>query len=105
MINVSGLKVYPKEVENTLLEHPCIKNAIVVGVPDILRGEQVAAQIVLKGDADVEPDDIKRFCRERLAGYKVPRYIQKVDEIKLSSTGKPMRNVISKGFIEDLSNL
>lgn len=104
MINVSGSKVYPREVENVLLDHPCVENAIVFGVPDDLRGEQVAAQIVLKDDAKVSVEDVRRFCRDRLAGFKTPHHIQVVDEIKLSPSGKPMRELAAKGFLRDLAN-
>ncbi|MDD1708943.1 MAG: acyl--CoA ligase [Methanoregulaceae archaeon] len=75
MIIMSGWKVYPTEVENVLLKHPSVMDAAVFGYPDERRGEIPVAVIVAKEGASPGHDDLIAFCRERMAGYKVPRGI------------------------------
>jgi len=96
VINTSGFKVWPREVEETLYAHPAVKLAAVVSVPDAYRGEAVKACIVLKdGDRDrVRAEDIVSFCRERLSGYKVPRVVEFRDELPVTNTGKMLRRIL-----------
>ena len=94
MIITGGFNVYPREVEEVLYHHPAVAEAAVVGVPDAYRGEAVSAFIVLK--ASFEPTektehDILAFCKERLAGYKVPRHIEFRSSLPKSSVGKILR--------------
>ena len=73
MINASGYKVWPREVEDVLYEHPAVREAAVIGVPDEYRGETVKAFVSLRpGEAAPEPELIA-FCKERMAAYKYPR--------------------------------
>jgi acyl-CoA synthetase (AMP-forming)/AMP-acid ligase II len=89
-INTGGEKVYPEEVEAALKSHPAVFDAVVAGVPDPSYGERVAAVLQARPDAGDRPDaDVQRHCRERLAGYKVPRVITWVDAIERSPSGKP----------------
>ena len=93
MIDVSGLKVYPREVEELLFTYPGVKEAAVVGMPDAYRGEAVHAYVVLKPDSrgKVTAEEIIRFCRENLASYKAPRKVSFVDELPKTLIGKVLR--------------
>ena len=90
MINCSGYKVSPAEVEAMLYAHPAIQEACVIGARDEYRGETVKALIVLKENARerIAPQDITAWARERMAAFKVPRLVQFVDELPKTATGK-----------------
>jgi fatty-acyl-CoA synthase len=90
MINASGLKVWPAEVEAYLYEHPAVHEACVIGVPDIKRGETVVALVVLKpGQRDqVSEAQLIEWSRQRMAVYKAPREVRWMDQLPKSSTGK-----------------
>ena len=87
VINTGGEKVHPAEVEDALLSHPAVRDAVVVGVPDATWGERVAA-IVAVGTGSVTPEELTEHLRPQLAGYKIPRSIQVVDELPRTPTGK-----------------
>jgi long-chain acyl-CoA synthetase len=91
MINAAGYKVWPREVEDFLYQHPAVREAAVVGAPDPYRGETVKAYISLKAGARVEPEEIIAFCRERMAAYKYPRLVEILDELPKTPTGKFLR--------------
>jgi fatty-acyl-CoA synthase len=88
MIIRGGENIYPREIEEFLLTHPKIRDAQVVGLPDERFGEQVSAWIVPAEPGALTEDDVRTFCRERMAHYKVPHYIVFVDEFPLTVTGK-----------------
>ncbi|MFC5677993.1 AMP-binding protein [Aeromicrobium endophyticum] len=84
-----GENIYPREVEEFLMGHPDVLDVQVFGVPDERYGEEVMAWIRMRGDAaPLAVDDVREFCRGRLAHYKVPRYVQVVDEFPMTVTGK-----------------
>jgi long-chain acyl-CoA synthetase len=91
MINASGYKVWPREIEDVLYFHPAVREAAVVGVPDPYRGETVKAFVVLREHATCSIDDLQQFCRERMAAYKYPRTIEIVQELPKTLTGKVLR--------------
>lgn len=91
MINASGYKVWPREVEDVLAEHPAVREAAVVGVPDEKRGETVKAFVSLKAGTHAEPDELIAHCKERMAAYKYPRQVVVVDELPKTVTGKILR--------------
>jgi len=91
MINVSGYKVWPRDVEDVLYQHPAVREASVVGVPDDYRGERVRAYVALRGGSRATPDELIAHCRELLAVYKSPREVVLVDEIPKTPTGKALR--------------
>jgi long-chain acyl-CoA synthetase len=91
MIVASGYKVWPREVEDVLYQHPAVRETGVVGVPDSYRGETVKAFVSLKAGAGVEPEELIAFCKERMAAYKYPRQVEIVDEIPKTVTGKVLR--------------
>ncbi|MHA1976662.1 MAG: long-chain-fatty-acid--CoA ligase [Candidatus Hodarchaeales archaeon] len=88
MIDVSGLKVYPREVEELILEHPAIQEVAVVGIPHSIKGETVKAFIVLKDDETASQEEIIEFCKGRIARFKIPRHVQFIDEMPKSTIGK-----------------
>jgi long-chain acyl-CoA synthetase len=85
MIITSGFNVYPREVEAILELHPAVKASMVVGVPNLLRGEIVKALIVRNPDVPAEEREITRHCRTYLSSYKVPREIEFVESIDKDS--------------------
>jgi len=91
MINAAGYKVWPREVEDVLYEHPAVREAAVVGMPDEYRGESVRAVVSLKPGTTATADELRAFCRERLAAYKCPRRVDVVDELPKTVTGKILR--------------
>ncbi|GAA3970184.1 AMP-binding protein [Gordonia caeni] len=91
MINASGYKVWPREVEDVLYTHPAVREAAVVGVPDEYRGETVKAFVSLQGDASATPEEIIEFAKAQMAAYKYPRSVEIVDELPKTVTGKILR--------------
>lgn len=91
MINASGFKVWPREVEDVLYTHPAVREAAVVGVPDGYRGETVKAYISLRPGADTDPDELAVYCKERLAAYKYPRQVEVLPDLPKTASGKILR--------------
>ena len=91
MINASGFKVWPREVEDVLYTHPAVREAAVVGVPDGYRGETVKAYISLRPGAETDPDEFAVYCKERLAAYKYPRQVEILPELPKTASGKILR--------------
>jgi long-chain acyl-CoA synthetase len=91
MINASGYKVWPREVEDVLYTHPDVREAAVVGVPDEYRGETVKAYVSVVAGRHVDPAELVAFCRERMAAYKYPREVVVLDELPKTVTGKILR--------------
>jgi long-chain acyl-CoA synthetase len=91
LINASGYKVWPREVEDVLYRHPAVREAAVVGVPDAYRGETVKAYVSLRAGASAAPDDLIDFCRKELAAYKYPREVEILDDLPKTPTGKILR--------------
>lgn len=87
-INTGGEKVYPEEVEAALKAHPSIFDAVVVGLPDVRWGERVVAVVQARDGARPSLEDVQAFCRDKLAGYKIPRALHLVEEMVRSPSGK-----------------
>jgi len=96
LIIVSGYKVWPRDVEDVLYQHPGVKEAAVVGVPDSYRGETVKAFVALKEESKdkVTPGELMEFCKSRMAAYKYPRMVEIVPEVPKTLTGKFLRRVL-----------
>jgi fatty-acyl-CoA synthase len=88
MIIRGGENIYPRELEEFLYTHPAVEDVQVIGVPDDRYGEVVCAWIVLKDGADLDEEDVLEFCRDRIARFKVPRYVRFVDSFPMTVTGK-----------------
>jgi long-chain acyl-CoA synthetase len=93
MIIASGFKVWPREVEDTLYQHPAVREAAVIGAPDSYRGETVKAFVALKEEyaGRVPEAEIIQFCKDRMAAYKYPREVVFLPEIPKTATGKFLR--------------
>jgi len=99
MINVSGFKVWPREVEEVLYRHPQVQQAAVFGAPDPQRGERVQAIVVAKEGHDSSDDgqlrnDLMGFCSQHLTAYKVPTVVEFLDELPVDAAGKLPRRVL-----------
>jgi long-chain acyl-CoA synthetase len=90
-----GYNVYPREVEETLYEHPAVAEAAVVGVPHDELGEEVGAAVALKPGQEATEDELREFAKERLAAYKYPRHLWIVKELPKGPTGKILRREVS----------
>jgi long-chain acyl-CoA synthetase len=104
MILAGGFNVYPREIEEVLFEHPAIKEAVVIGVPDAYRGETVKAYIVTRSGWQVSQMQLDRWCRERLASYKVPRQYEFRESLPLSMIGKVLRRKLKEEENEENEN-
>ncbi|GGQ29658.1 hypothetical protein GCM10010215_62320 [Streptomyces virginiae] len=91
MINASGFKVWPREVEDVLYTHPAVREAAVVGVPDPYRGESVKAYVSLRPGTSAEPGELSAYCAERLAAYKYPRRVEILPVLPKTTSGKILR--------------
>ena len=91
MIKVSGYQVWPREVEEVLGAHPAVREVGVAGVPDAIKGERAKAWVVLREGAQASGEELRAFCEERLAPYKVPVQVAIVGELPKSAIGKVLR--------------
>jgi long-chain acyl-CoA synthetase len=98
MIDVSGFKVWPREVEETLFEHPAVQEAAVVGIPDARSGEAVKAFVVLKKESEgkVTAEEISKFCKDRIASFKAPKFVEFKSELPKTVVGKVLRRELKQ---------
>jgi fatty-acyl-CoA synthase len=103
LIKTGGENVYPAEVEQAIASHPAVQEVCVHGVPDSYWGETIRAAIVLTPEEEASAAELVEWCRDRLAGYKRPRYVQflAVDEIPRSTTGKVLRHELAAAPVTD----
>jgi long-chain acyl-CoA synthetase len=94
MIIRGGLNVYPREIEEVLYEHPAVAEAAVIGVPDQLLGEEIAAVVTLKPGASADPGELREHVKSQLAAYKYPRHVWIVDELPHGGSGKVLKRAI-----------
>jgi acyl-CoA synthetase (AMP-forming)/AMP-acid ligase II len=94
MILTGGENVYSREVEEVLHEHPAVAAAAVVGTPDEVWGERVVAVLEPRAGHHLDVDEVRAFCRARLAGYKCPREVLVVDELPRNTVGKILKRVL-----------
>ncbi len=100
VIKPGGYQVWPREVEEVIKEHPKVLEVGVAGIPDPYRGETVKAWIVLKPGETMTEDEIKQWCRERLAAFKVPTHVEFRDELPKSTVGKILRRELVRQHLE-----
>ena len=103
MLIRGGENIYPREVEEFLFRHPKVQSVQVFGVPDARYGEAVCAWIVLKAGQALTEAEVKDWCKEQIAHYKVPRYVRFVDEMPMTVTGKVQKFVMRERMIEELA--
>jgi len=96
VIKPSGFQVWPREVEEVIAAHPAVAEVGVAGVPDDYQGEAVKAWVVLQDGEQVTADELRTWCRERLAAYKVPKQVEFRSELPKSMVGKVLRRVLVK---------
>jgi acyl-CoA synthetase (AMP-forming)/AMP-acid ligase II len=94
MYVVGGFNAYPAEIEQVLVQHPGVSEAAVIGVPDERMGEVGKAFVVPRSGAAVDGDELIAWCREKLANYKVPRFVEVVEALPKNATGKVTKNVL-----------
>jgi long-chain acyl-CoA synthetase len=90
-INAGGYKIWPREVEDVLYEHPAVREVAVVGAPDEYRGETVKAFVSLRPGHRADPGELIEFCKLRMAAYKYPRQVEVLSELPKTVTGKLLR--------------
>jgi len=102
MVIRGGENVYPREVEEFLFGHPKVAAVQVFGVPDPRYGEELCAWIITKAGQSCTEDEIRAFCADQIAHYKVPRYIRFVDDLPVTVTGKPQKFVMREAMVQEL---
>jgi fatty-acyl-CoA synthase len=100
MIIRGGENVYPREIEEFLYTHPDVSDVQVYGVPDEKYGEQVAAAVKKRSDSDLTEEDVKEYCRENVARFKVPFYVDFVEEYPMTASGKIQKYKLREAAIE-----
>ncbi|MFC1796161.1 AMP-binding protein, partial [Pseudomonadota bacterium] len=104
MIIRGGENIYPREIEEFLYTHPKIQDAQVIGVPDQKYGEEVCAWVKAKDGEKLSEDEIRAFCKQRIAYFKVPRYIRLVDEYPMTVTGKIQKFKMREQMLNELQS-
>lgn len=110
MVIRGGENIYPREIEEFLHHHPKIADVYVVGVPDVKYGEELCAWVMVENGHSLSEEEVKEFCRGKIAHYKIPRYVMFVNEFPMSITGKiqkfKMREASIKALgLEDASKI
>ena len=94
--------MYPREVEEFLYSHPDIQDVAVVGVPDDRYGEEIMAWVIARAGCEIDPEEVREFCRGKIAHYKVPRYVQAIDEFPMTVTGKIQKFKLRDRAMEEM---
>ena len=103
MIISGGTNVYPREVEEVMLQHPAVQEACVLGVPDESWGEATNAVVVLKPGVEAAAEELMAFCARRMAGYKKPKSIHFVDGLPKSAYGKVLKRELRAQYLQQTS--
>jgi fatty-acyl-CoA synthase len=102
MVIRGGENVYPREVEEFLYGHPAIADVQVIGVPDARYGEELMAWIIPRGGASLDAEAVRAFCQDRIAHYKIPRYVKLVEAFPMTVTGKVQKFKMREQAIDEL---
>ncbi|MGD0429770.1 MAG: AMP-binding protein [Acetobacteraceae bacterium] len=102
MVIRGGENIYPREIEEFLYRHPSIQDVQVFGVPDQRYGEELCAWIKIRDGATLTEEDVKTFCKDQIAHYKVPRHIRFVTEFPMTVTGKMQKFIMRETMVQDL---
>lgn len=98
MMIIAGENVFPREIEDVLSEHPSVAEAAVIGVPDELRGEVPLAFVVLRPGAGTEAESLRRYCRQRLAAFKVPREVRICADLPRAPSSKVLKRALRESL-------
>jgi long-chain acyl-CoA synthetase len=96
MIIRGGLNVYPREVEEVMIQHEAVSLVAVIGIPHEEMGEEIKAFVVLKDQRSVSADELQEWIKERIAAYKYPRHIELIDALPMSATGKILKKELRR---------
>jgi fatty-acyl-CoA synthase len=102
MIIRGGENIYPREIEEFLYTHPKVSDIQVYGVPDRKYGEQVMAAIVLKKGVEMTEEEVREFCKDKIANYKIPKYVKFVDSYPMTASGKIQKFKLREMAIREL---
>jgi fatty-acyl-CoA synthase len=102
MIIRGGENIYPREIEEFLYTHPAVAEVSVIGIPDERYGEEIMAFVILRGGEQVDSEELREFCRGKIAHYKVPRHISVCAELPMTVTGKIQKYKLREQAIEQL---
>ena len=102
MVIRGGENLYPREIEELLFQHPAVASAQVIGVPDERMGEELMAWVVVREGVEVTEDELREFCRGRVAHFKVPRYFKFTTDFPMTVTGKIQKFKMREMAIEEL---
>jgi len=96
MIISGGFNVYPRDIDEVLFSHPKILEACAIGTPDAYSGERIKAFVVLKEGEEATAEEIIEYCRDNLARYKIPKYVEFVTDLPKSAIGKILRKELMR---------
>ena len=102
MVIRGGENIYPREVEEFLYRHPAIADVQVFGVPDEKFGEELCAWVKLRAEAELSAEDLRAFCRDQIAHYKIPRHVRFVAEFPMTVTGKMQKFLMREAMEKEL---
>jgi long-chain acyl-CoA synthetase len=95
MVKTSGFQVWPREIEEVISAHPSVQEVGVAGIPDPVKGEVAKAWVVLRAGQTATEDELRAYCRERLAPYKVPAHVEFRTELPKTMIGKVLRRLLA----------
>jgi fatty-acyl-CoA synthase len=104
MLICKGQNIFPTDIEHVLLQHSSIARAAAVGVPDVMRGEVVGAAIVLHKDVNIDETSLQKYCLERMANYKTPKYFAFMESLPVKENGVIDKQRIREYFIAHPKN-
>jgi fatty-acyl-CoA synthase len=102
MVIRGGENIYPREIEEFLHHHPKIADAYIIGVPDIKYGEELMAWVKVENGETLTEEDIRAFCKGKIAHYKVPKYYKFVDSFPMTISGKIQKFKMRQQAVEEL---
>ena len=102
MVIRGGENIFPREIEEFLYTHPVIADVQVIGVPDERYGEELMAWVIARAGAALTEQDVREFCRGKIAHFKIPRYVKFVDAFPMTVTGKVQKFKMRESAIEEL---
>jgi acyl-CoA synthetase (AMP-forming)/AMP-acid ligase II len=103
MVVSGGENIYPVEVENAIANHAAVVDVAVIGVPDEKYGEALLAFVVLAAGGALDLDELIAFCRDRIAGYKIPRQLEIIEEMPRNPSGKILKKDLRKPYWDGIN--